>query len=457
MNWFIYRIFLFVIILNLNSCKKYLDLKPDNSLYIPSSLRDCQALLDDYSVMNLSYPSDGESSADNYYLTDPTWSSLFGVEFQDTYIWSPQSQHKTSEWSSPYKIIFNSNTVLKILEKIDPSSGSDYNEVKGSALFYRGYTFYSLASQFCNAYDITNSTHDLGIPLYLSTEADAVYPRGSVQQTYDRIISDLKDAVELLPETTNIKSRPTKAAALAALARIYLSMSDYTNAAIYSDACLKKYNTLLNYNSLTANASLPFTRFNSEVIFQALMQTYYNSNLSQTNAKILKSLYDSYSTNDIRKTAFFKPNTDIDTDTYAFKGSYDGSTNLFSGLATDEVYLIRAECYARTGKIAEAMADLNTLLSNRYINTPSSPYINAIANSADEAISIILTERRKELLFRGVRWTDLRRLNKESKYATTLKRIINGTEYNLPPNDLRYTLLIPLDIINNSSTPQNPR
>lgn len=457
-NWIILRLFLLVTIFSLNSCKKYLDLKPNSSLYIPSNLLDCQALLDDYGTMNSGYPSDVEASADNYYLTDATWSSLSGVEFQDNYIWAPQGLHKLTEWSLPYKAIFNANTVLEILTNVDPASGSDYNAIKGTALFFRGYTFHSLASEFCNAYDKTTSIQDAGIPIYISTDVNTVYPRGNVQQTYDQIISDLKAAVELLPETTSIKSRPTRAAALAALARVYLSMRDYTNAGIYADACLKKYNTLLNFNTLNATANLPFTRFNAEVIFQAVMQTYVNSDLTQANAKILKSLYDSYTINDLRKIIFFKPNTGINVGTYAFKGSYDGSTNLFSGLATDEVYLIRAECYARGGKISEAMADLNTLLSNRYVNLPpANPYINIIASNETEALSIILNERRKELLFRGIRWTDLRRLNKESTFAITLNRTINGTDYKLLPNDLRYTLLIPTSVINNSSTTQNPR
>lgn len=457
-KWIIHRIIILCIIFSFNSCKKYLDLKPDNSLYVPSNLRDCQALLDDYNIMNSLYPSDGEASADNYYLTDATWSSLSGVEFQDTYIWAPQGLHKLSEWSNPYKTIFNANMVLEILNKIEPSAGSDYNTIKGAALFFRGYTFYSIASQFCNAYDPTASSQDEGIPLYLSTEVQAVYPRGNVQQTYDRILSDLKEAVELLPETSTIKSSPTKAAALAQLARVYLSMRDYTNAGIYADLCLKKYNTLLNYNSLIATANLPFTRFNAEVIFHSTMVTYANSSLTQINAKILDNLYNSYANNDIRKTIFFKPNTGSNSGTYAYKGSYDGSTNLFCGLATDEIYLIRAESYARSGKTTEAMADLNTLLSNRYINLPpANPYINKTAANATEALSIILTERRKELIFRGIRWTDLRRLNKENSFATILSRTVNGTDYKLQPNDVRYTLLIPIEVINNSSIAQNPR
>ena len=48
---------------------------------------------------------------------------------------------------------------------------------------------------------------------------------------------------------------------------------------------------------------------------------------------------------------------------------------------------------------------------------------------------------------RGLRWTDLRRLNRDPRYAVTLTRSINGTTYMLPPNDARYVYPIPDAVI----------
>lgn len=450
------KVFLLLSLFNLLSCKKYLDLKPDASLYIASNLKDCQALLDDYSTMNANYPFDGEASSDNYYLTDKAWASLYTVESQETYTWAPQAQHLITQWVSPYTTVFNANLVLQILAKIEPISGTDYNAIKGSALFFRAYALYSVASLFCKPYDFQTAGQDPGIPLHLSPDVKEDPGRGTVQQTYDRILQDLLQAVELLPERSIIKSRPNKAAALAALARVHLSMRDYLEAGTNADECLKKHNYLLDYNLLATSAPLPFTRFNDEVIFQAKMPVSSPA-LLQNNAG-LETVYDSYKPDDIRKQAFFKESIGDNENAHVFKGSYDGSTVPFSGLATDEIYLIRAECNARNGKTAEAMTDLNTLLRNRYINKPPThPYVDFTASNSQEALDIILSERRKELIFRGIRWTDLRRLNKEPKYATTLTRTLNGQVYSLPPNDLRYTLLIPREVINNSSVTQNPR
>ncbi|MGI8583213.1 MAG: RagB/SusD family nutrient uptake outer membrane protein, partial [Chitinophagaceae bacterium] len=64
---------------------------------------------------------------------------------------------------------------------------------------------------------------------------------------------------------------------------------------------------------------------------------------------------------------------------------------------------------------------------------------------------------RKELVFRGQRWFDLRRLNKDPRFAKTLTRKLNGKITELPANDPRYTEYIPLDVIGFTGMQQNMR
>jgi len=75
----------------------------------------------------------------------------------------------------------------------------------------------------------------------------------------------------------------------------------------------------------------------------------------------------------------------------------------------------------------------------------------------NEALEIILQERRKELVFRGLRWFDLKRLNKDPRFAVTLKRVIEDKEYILPPNDNKYLFPIPSAVIEMTGIKQNPR
>jgi hypothetical protein len=83
-------------------------------------------------------------------------------------------------------------------------------------------------------------------------------------------------------------------------------------------------------------------------------------------------------------------------------------------------------------------------------------FIPVTAASNTEALDIILLERRKELLMRGLRWIDIKRLNKEGRNILP-KRIINGQSFSLSVNENRYALPLPDDIISITGMPQNPR
>ena len=130
-----------------------------------------------------------------------------------------------------------------------------------------------------------------------------------------------------------------------------------------------------------------------------------------------------------------------------------GSQPVFSGIAIDEQLLIRAECNARLSNKQKALDDINTLLVKRYRNGTYVPY--AISN-VPSVLDLVLRERRKELLMRSLRWTDLKRLNVLGA-GIDLVRTVNGQTYKLNSNSPRYALEIPVDIIALSNIPQNIR
>jgi hypothetical protein len=122
------------------------------------------------------------------------------------------------------------------------------------------------------------------------------------------------------------------------------------------------------------------------------------------------------------------------------------------------MYLIRAECLARDGNITGAMADVNTLLRSRWKkNGTVSTYVDKTVSNSSAALALILRERRKELPFRGLRWTDIRRLNLEPGFQTTLSRTLNGVTYTLPPGDPRFAFSIPTVEIQLGGIQQNQR
>jgi hypothetical protein len=89
-------------------------------------------------------------------------------------------------------------------------------------------------------------------------------------------------------------------------------------------------------------------------------------------------------------------------------------------------------------------------------NGSVSTYADQTAIDAADAISKIILERRKDMPFTW-RWQEIRRLNKEMKYAITITRIINGITYTLPPNDNKYVMPIPESETRLSGIIQNPR
>lgn len=434
------------------SCKKYLDEKPDKKLAVPSTVADVQAMLDYYSQLVLD-PASDEVSADDYYLTTATWQALSKEEDRRMYTWQKDNIFiaQANDWSIVYRNIYYYNSVLDYLQKIKITAENEaaWKQVQGQALMLRGRAFLQVVNIWALAYDKVTAATDLGIPLRLNSDFTEPSVRASVQQSFSQVINDLKSSIPLLPARAVHVARASRTAAYAFLARTYLAMQDYTNAGLYADSCLQLYSSLLDYNSLNAAATYPVPQFNTEMLFYSVQLP---SILSNSRARIDSLQYRSYAANDCRKMVFFKDNGD---GSYGFKGSYDGNSGaaLFTGIATDEVYLVRAECYARAGNKTAALTDLNTLLVKRF---KTGTFIPVTALDANEALVKILIERRKQLLMRCVRWMDIKRLNKEGA-GITLKRQVNNQLFTLPANDLRFALPIPEDIIALTGMPQNPR
>lgn len=447
------NILLLCIICSLTSCKKFLDAKPDYSLTTPGNLPDLQAMLDNVTYMNQRTPCYDEASADDYFLTPANY-ELVGLGGKAAYTWQPYTNEYMNDWASGYFVVYNANVCLEALEKIvrNEENATEWDNVKGSALFYRAMTFLKLNWTYAQVYD-ENTANKMGIILRRGTDFNVPSKRATISESYNQVLTDLHAALPLLPANPQHVLRPSRAAAEGMLARAYLSMRQYDLAYLHANECLKIKSNLVDYNTVSTTASPPFKSYNPEVIFHTDITTYGYSNIISNISRVDTLLYRSYQNNDLRKSIFFSANSGY----HQFKGSYANrsasSRQLFTGIATDEVYLMRAECLARLDKVQEAMNDLNTLMKMRWEKTVDFPVFTA--TTAQEAIELILKERRKELLFRGLRWMDIKRLNKEGANIQ-LKRVMNGKEYLLAPNEDRYALPLPVDVVATSGVLQNP-
>ena len=118
-------------------------------------------------------------------------------------------------WRSPWVGIGQCNIVLTSLPQAEAVSESIKNRCMGEAYFLRAHYYYILARLYG------------GVPLRLEPynpgESTAI-ARTTLEQTYEQIISDCKNAVDLLPAKAEYneeeKGRACKDAALAMLADI---------------------------------------------------------------------------------------------------------------------------------------------------------------------------------------------------------------------------------------------
>ncbi|WP_164122792.1 RagB/SusD family nutrient uptake outer membrane protein [Sphingobacterium sp. xlx-130] len=448
----------------LTSCgKEFLDKKRDMALAIPSTTADYQALLDRMGIMNTqqSYAL-SLAGADEYKVSDQVWENgLTGTDvyLKNAYVWEKDvfEELESKDWNNAYQRILHANLILDI-NRVSPKAGEQnaWNNVKGSALFIRALNFYQLAQLFCKPYDAQTAKNDLGVPIRLDYDVTVKYNRGTVEELYQRMIEDLRTAAQLLPDRAEHIFRPSRIAANHLLAKIYLSMGKYELALEHVNTSLGIQNTLLDYNTLNLNTVNTFPAgdyavSNPEVFYfstSIVMEILSSSRVTN----IPDEIYTMYELNDLRRGAYFTMQPD---GRRTFKGSYQfNQSAMFTGFATDELWLMSAECKARLKNYQGAMEDVNHLLKYRYKTGTFEPFV---VEGEDNILAFILKERRKQLFFRGVRWEDLRRLNKDPRFATTLVREVAGKRYELVPNSPRWVWPIPKNEIELNNLPQNER
>lgn len=434
----------------LGGCNRFLDEKSDSNLATPTTLEDNQALLDRLSDVLSNFASSGMASGDEFYLSEADYKALEYQEDKRLYTWQKDyvstNQGVGNDWAYCYKAIYISNAVL---HNLDTYAISGAENVRGQALALRAVRYLDAAQIWCLAYNSNTASTDLGLPLRLDPDMNTPSVRSSVEQTYDQILKDLHEAVELLPVKQVAVTRASKVTALGYLARTYLFMGDYEKALTYCLQALNLQNTLIDFNTLNTTDSYPIKDMNPEILLRATMRI--SGPVRFAVAKVPVNLYQSYSDNDLRKSIYFRVNPNGKV---IFKGNYTGgSTGKMTGVIIDELYLIAAESYAHAGDITNSMKMLNDLLITRW---KTGTFTDFTASSKEEALSLIKEERQKELLFRGLRWADLKRYNRDGA-GVTLTRTVNGQTYMLPPSDLRYAIAIPEDIIKLTGMPQNPR
>jgi hypothetical protein len=434
---------------------KLLNESPSSDLVKPQAYEHLLGLINDEKLMGQS-PSWGEQSADDYWLDSSYYSKLNTVD-RGIYTWGKDINIGTSNienWKIPYSQIYQANLVLEGVPhlKMDSSLVAKVKNLQGYALFMRSFSFLNLLQVFADAYDAKDATKKDGIVLRITTKNERLF-RSSIDACYQQILNDLKQSVRLLPNRSSAHlNLPSIPASYGLLTRVYLSMRDYTSAKLYADSCLDYYSALLDFRTLLSNAKPPIPGDNKEILYRSwLIESNQVIQATLKDCFVDSALYNDYDSNDLRKNFYFAINA-VNKRPY-FRGSFTGKSFPFTGLTTGEVLLGRAECNVRLGNVKAAMEDIDMLLINR---CKVGTYQAQPVRSVKEALAMVLKERRKELIFRGLRWTDIKRLNKENA-GINLRRRIGNTQHVLNAGHKNFLLPIPGAVIIGTDIIQNPR
>lgn len=443
-----------ILLVCLSACSDFLDVKPDGKMKIPQTLDDAEALLNDYTTLNTMYSPNMLTASDEYTLSLDIYESIT-IDERAAYTWADDPVISATHWMNGYKVVYVSNQVLEVLGAIDEKSvdTNRYRELKGIALFLRAFAHHQILSAHTLPYQRSSASNLMGIPLRLSPALDVVSERANLQTSVDQIAADYRSAAALLGGAALSKGKPNKAAAYGAMARLYLECSDYEKAYAYADSSLILSQDLMDFNGMSSTPRYPIPRFNEEVLFSAICG--YSMPITNLYALIDTNLYNEYAANDLRKKFFFTELKQAGKKVIRFRGSFDNSAGAgFIGVTTSEMYLVRAETAARLAKLDRAKQDINILRQHRMDKGSFTP---VLISDPEELLDFILLERRKELVMRGLRWTDLKRLNLEPNRAIDIKREIGTESYLLKANSLKYAQVIPQVVIDESKVVQNKR
>ena len=148
----------------------------------------------------------------------------------DNFTLTPNLGPQRGFWRKSYKGIYRANLFLEKIDGIEDASEAFRTRTKGEAKFLRAKFYFDLVRLFGN---VPLIDHTLGASEYYTVEQ--VGP----DQIYPLIISDLEDAIAVLPSSvsSNQLGRVTKGAAQALLARALLFESDENNMSQVASLC----------------------------------------------------------------------------------------------------------------------------------------------------------------------------------------------------------------------------
>lgn len=323
----------------------------------------------------------------------------------------------TSDWEGNYRVIRTSSFLIEDIDKYGSENPAKADYMEGQALVFRALMHFKLANVFAQPYNFTPDASHPGIPYITTSDVSQTYTRQTVKEVYDKIISDLIHAIDLM------KNNPTsdirylnQDAAKAILSRVYLYKGDYINSLSLAKELCIRHPLMTIFQGFPDGLFYNKPSTDTEVLFQTSPADFPAPDTRFIGTYIRGMFY--YATNDIA-SLLTESGSDVRSNWVAKIGDHWIVSKFPIGVAglivnkngdyyepvvrSSELFLNAAEASAKTGDEANARLYLNQL---RKRSDPNAIDINL---SGADLLNAIYKERRKELCFENFRLFDLLR------------------------------------------------
>ena len=421
---------------------------------------------------------------------DPSFSRYFNGNHERVFFeWTPEfitaeSQNVASDLLLGDQFLKQLYTFNKVINEVLESSGgseAQKRQVWAEALGGRANIYLRLINLYAQPYNAATASSDLGFPII--TEADVNIGgvvRASTQEVYDLIINDLTSAIPYLDTNINQRIRMSKGAAQAFLGETYLNMNRY-------DEALQQFNDALV--TLTSNTGIPVGLYDYNVTtlpggvhaasFRGPREVFFGSNFQKVYTKgsansIGNWFFDwlllnpetsaLYGSSDLRLSHWYIRTPFRSPVEYPVPGVYNLGGKSFSydplGIDMPNIYLMRAECKARTNDLNGAIADLEFLRRHR-MDLADAAVPTGL--SQENLIRFVIEERTREFALMGTTWFDTRRLwhdplfQDKKPYMHTLYNADGSVQNTFTLTEERLVLQFPQSILtSNPGIIKNP-
>ncbi|MGZ5191859.1 MAG: RagB/SusD family nutrient uptake outer membrane protein, partial [Flavisolibacter sp.] len=439
-----------IMVAGLVSCKKWLDLKPQDGIvgdeFWNTKEQVDAAVIGVYTSM--------QASAELYFIWGEARADMVGPGFraiqdeQDIVNLNMLPNNRFVNWRSFYQTINYCNTIIvkapEVLAKDNTFSQAHLDKAVGEALALRSLMYFYLVRSFGEVpLKLTATTSDLDL---------VNIPKSSKDTILNQIVSDLKTAENGLPLTygnnDKDKGRITRYAVNAMLADVYLWMDKYAECLVECDKIINsgRY-TLVNGQNFFN--SVFFEGNSSEGIFELQfdaqrLNPFYNIHPPQFKrwGAALHLTDDVYGVDLVNST----PLVDVRGDKTAFRSSdftiwkYVGAENTGTVFRNadqsfanwifyryPDVLLMKAEALNESGNQTEAWSQVKIVR-----NRASALDFKTIDSTTKNGLAItILEERQREFAFEGKRWYDVLRNAKRNNYER-LQLLLDMASISLP-------------------------